>query len=171
MEVGISAASASCSCWLSTVARVPPCCTHMVSASNQSSEVEESCQHLVDEIWEYPTGQAVTSGATVVLMVVVVVVGATVVVVVVAVVARQVEGAAAAQVIGAQVPPKIPHWTVHWAEHWRPAQGALHMLVAKKQHPWRVFDSSCWFLFFTTKFPDELGLGLCEKMGFDGLGL
>ena len=59
-----------------------------------------------------------TSGATVVLMVVVVV-GATVVVDVVAVVARQVEGAAAAQVIGAQVPPKIPHWTVHWAE---PAQ-------------------------------------------------
>ena len=67
MEVGISAASASCSsswlktenrkpktcsCWLSTVARVPPCCTHMVSASNQSSEVEESCQHLVDDIWE-----------------------------------------------------------------------------------------------------------------------
>ena len=49
-------------------------------------------------------------------MVVVVVVGATVVVVVVAVVARQVEGAATAQVIGAQVPPKIPHWTVHWAE-------------------------------------------------------
>ena len=118
------------------MARVPPCCTHTVSASNQSSEVEESCQHLVDEIWEklddlccpiifhhpddiyylltweYPTGQAVTSGATVVLMVV----GATVVVVVVAVVARQVEGAAAAQVIGAQVPPKIPHWTVHCAE-------------------------------------------------------
>ena len=29
----------------------------------------------------------------------------------------------------------------------------------------------CWFLFFTTKFPDELGLGLCEKMGSDGLGL
>ena len=29
----------------------------------------------------------------------------------------------------------------------------------------------CWFLFFTTKFPDELGLGLCEKMGWDGLGL
>ena len=26
--------------------------------------------------------------------------------------------------------------------HWRPAQGALHMLAAKKQHPWRVFDSS-----------------------------
>ena len=66
--------------------------------------------------WEYPTGQAVTSGATVVLMVVVVVVGATVVVVVVAVVARQVDGAAAAQVIGEQVPPKIPHWTVHCAE-------------------------------------------------------
>ena len=116
------------------MARVPPCCTHIVSASNQSSEVEESCQHLVDEIWEnalyftiqtrctmyysweYPTGHAVTSGATVVLIVVVVVVGATVVVVVVAVVARQVEGAAAAQVIGAQVPPKIPHWTVHCAE-------------------------------------------------------
>ena len=57
-----------------------------------------------------------TSGATVVLMVVVVVVGATVVVVVVAVVARQVNGAAAGQVIGAQVPPKIPHWTVHCAE-------------------------------------------------------
>ena len=56
-----------------------------------------------------------TSGATVVLMVVVVV-GATVVVVVVAVVARQVDGAAAAQVIGEQVPPKIPHWTVHCAE-------------------------------------------------------
>ena len=68
------------------------------------------------QTWEYPTGQAVTSGATVVLIVVVVVVGATVVVVVVAVVARQVDGAAAAQVIGEQVPPKIPHWTVHWAE-------------------------------------------------------
>ena len=67
MEVGMSAASASCSswllktenlkpktcsCWLSTVARVPPCCTHTVSASNQSSEAEESCQHLVDDIWE-----------------------------------------------------------------------------------------------------------------------
>ena len=38
------------------------------------------------------------------------------VVVVVAVEAKQVVGAAAAQVIGAQVPPKIPHWTVHWAE-------------------------------------------------------
>ena len=82
MEVGMSAASASCSswllktenlkpktcsCWLSTVARVPPCCTHTVSASNQSSEVEESCQHLVDEIWEKlddlycPTGTSVLS--------------------------------------------------------------------------------------------------------------
>ena len=58
-----------------------------------------------------------TIGATVVVDVVVVMVGATVVVVVVvAVEARQVVGAAAAQVIGAQVPPKIPHWTVHWAE-------------------------------------------------------
>ena len=55
-----------------------------------------------------------TIGATVV----VVVIGATVVVVVVVVgvEARQEVGAAAAQVIGAQVPPKIPHWTVHWAE-------------------------------------------------------
>ena len=56
-----------------------------------------------------------TIGATVV---VVVVVGAAVVVVVVVVVedAKQVDGAAAEQVIGAQVPPKIPHWTVHCAE-------------------------------------------------------
>jgi len=113
----------------------------------------------------------VTSGATVVVaVVVVVVIGATVVVVVVVVVAVegiQVVGAAAAQVIGAQVPPKIPHWTVHCAEHWRPAQGALQMFEAKKQQPCRVFDSSCRFLFSTTKFPDglRLGLGLCEKIG------
>ena len=53
-----------------------------------------------------------TIGATVV---VVVVVGAAVVVVVVVVAedAKQVDGAAAEQVIGAQVPPKIPHWTEH----------------------------------------------------------
>jgi hypothetical protein len=93
-----------------------------------------------------------------VVAVVVVMVGATVVVVVVvvAVEARQVVGAAAAQVIGAQVPPKVPHWTVHWAEQWRPAQGALQMLAAKKQQPCRVFDSSCWFRFLTTKLPDGL---------------
>jgi len=120
----------------------------------------------------------VTIGATVVVVVVVVMVGATVVVVVVvAVEARQVVGAAAAQVIGAQVPPKIPHWTVHWAEHRRPAQGALQMLFAKKQQPCRVFDSSCWLRFLTTKLPDGLLVGLCEKMGllplprFDWLGL
>ena len=26
--------------------------------------------------------------------------------------------------------------------HWRPAQGELQMFEAKKQQPWRVFDSS-----------------------------
>lgn len=117
-----------------------------------------------------------TIGATVVV-VAVVMVGATVVVVVVVVVvaveARQVVGAEAAQVIGAQVPPKIPHWTVHWAEQRRPAQGALQMLFAKKQQPCRVFDSSCWLRFLTTKLPDGLLVGLCEKIGllFDWLGL
>lgn len=52
MEVGMRADRASCSCWLSTVARVPPCCTQLVSASNQSREVEDNCQHLLLETWE-----------------------------------------------------------------------------------------------------------------------
>ena len=51
MEVGMRAERASCSCWLSTVARVPPCCTQKVRASNQSIEVEDNCQHLVEDAW------------------------------------------------------------------------------------------------------------------------
>jgi len=37
------------------------------------------------------------------------------------------------------------------------------MLEAKRQQPWRVFDSNFWFRFFTMKLPNWCGL--CEKLG------